>query len=280
MKVIRSVKELEEEGLTCFSCGFVPTMGFLHEGHLSLVRRSVSENNTTCVSIFVNPSQFGPGEDFEKYPRDIERDLSLLEETGCDIVFIPETSDMYSDSAVYVDTDRYHDILCGGSRPGHFRGVLTVVGKLFNIFCPSRAYFGEKDYQQLFLIRKMVTDLKMRVEVRGIPVVREKDGLALSSRNIYLDRPHREQAVILYKTLQKAHSLYRKGQDISTLKAQLKEYMRNGTDSGMVKTDYLEILDENSLEYRNKSDSNSRLFIAAFCGDTRLIDNSNISEGL
>ncbi len=193
--------------------GFVPTMGYLHEGHLSLVRRSKKECDVTFVSIFVNPIQFGPNEDFERYPRDEKRDLELLSKEGVDYVFIPEVHDMYpADYSVYVDETELSKYLCGARRPGHFRGVCTVVTKLFNIVKPHKAYFGKKDYQQFRIIERMVRDLNMDVEIVPCPIIRETDGLAMSSRNVYLTPEERKDAVCLYKSLQLASKMIREGE--------------------------------------------------------------------
>ena len=195
------------------SVGLVPTMGFLHAGHQSLIKKSVEDNDRTVVSVFVNPTQFGPNEDLEAYPRDLERDTALCDETGADLIFNPEPSEMYADGFVsFVDMNGLTNHLCGLSRPVHFRGVCTVVTKLFNIVCPDRAYFGQKDTQQLAVIRRMVMDLNMPLDVIGCPIVREADGLAMSSRNTYMDADERKAALILSKSIKLGQELVEQGE--------------------------------------------------------------------
>lgn len=218
MVVVKNIDEMKKicrELRKEKTIGFVPTMGYLHEGHLSLVRRSKKENDITVVSIFVNPTQFGPNEDYNSYPRNLNRDASLLEKEDVDYVFIPEIEQMYpKDYSTYINEESLSRHLCGRSRPGHFRGVCTVVTKLFNIVKPNRAYFGQKDAQQFRVIRRMVRDLNMDVEVIECPIVREPDGLAMSSRNIYLSTEERNQALALNRSLKIAENLYRSGEKI------------------------------------------------------------------
>jgi len=193
--------------------GLVPTMGYLHEGHLALVRQARMENSSVVVSVFVNPTQFGPHEDFTKYPRDPQRDLALLEKEKADIIFMPSAEEMYPPQfSSWVDVGRITERLEGASRPGHFRGVVTVVAKLFNIVQPTRAYFGQKDAQQVVVIKKMVADLNMNLEIVSVPTVREPDGLAMSSRNIYLSSEERQAATVLYRALCLAQQLYSQGE--------------------------------------------------------------------
>ncbi|MEE1491233.1 MAG: pantoate--beta-alanine ligase, partial [Massilioclostridium sp.] len=209
-EVRSQVKEWKRQGL---SVGLVPTMGYLHEGHQSLIARAARENDRVVVSVFVNPIQFGPSEDLESYPRDFERDCTLCEKTGADLVFHPEASEMYAENfCTYVDMDRLTKGLCGASRPVHFRGVCTVVSKLFHIVTPDRAYFGQKDAQQLAVIKRMVRDLSMDVEIVGCPIIREPDGLAKSSRNTYLSPQERRAAVVLSQALAEGRKALAEGE--------------------------------------------------------------------
>ena len=213
-EVRSQVKEWKRQGL---SVGLVPTMGYLHEGHQSLIARAARENDRVVVSVFVNPIQFGPSEDLESYPRDFERDCTLCEKTGADLVFHPEASEMYAENfCTYVDMDRLTKGLCGASRPVHFRGVCTVVSKLFHIVTPDRAYFGQKDAQQLAVIKRMVRDLSMDVEIVGCPIIREPDGLAKSSRNTYLSPQERRAAVVLSQALAEGRKALAEGERSAT----------------------------------------------------------------
>jgi len=276
MRIIEKVKEMKlfsemarREGK---SIGFVPTMGYLHEGHLSLVRRARAENDVVVVSIFVNPIQFGPNEDYDRYPRDFERDKMLLEKEGVDCVFYPSVEEMYpQDFSTYVEETVLSKPLCGRSRPGHFRGVCTVVAKLFNIVKPHRAYFGQKDAQQFRVLRRMVRDLNMDVEMIECPIVREPDGLAMSSRNVYLSPEERGQALALYRSLKLAEELFTKGErDALKIKREMEEFLR-GFDK--VKVDYVEIVDEETLEPVSKIEKKVIVAVAAWVGKARLIDN-------
>ncbi|AEA34039.1 pantoate--beta-alanine ligase [Hippea maritima] len=253
--------------------GFVPTMGYLHEGHLSLVRQAKQDNDVVFVSIFVNPLQFAPNEDLDKYPRDIERDESLLNKEGVDFVFYPSVEDMYPDGfQTYVEVDKLTKVLEGKSRPTHFRGVTTVVAKLFNIAKPHRAYFGKKDAQQLIVIKRMVKDLNMDIEIIGMPIVRESDGLALSSRNKYLNQKEREQAVCLYKALMKAKELIETGQrDADVIKEEMKKVIEGYP---LAKIDYIDINSLSTLEQlKQVKEGDTLVSLAVFLGSTRLIDN-------
>src|SRR3989344_1131590 len=214
MRVIKTIIEARKiRWQLSGSVGFVPTMGYLHEGHLTLVRRAKKENSIVAVSIFVNPTQFGPSEDLKKYPRDLNRDLELLEREKTDIVFMPSEQEMYpSKFNSWVDVEKVTERLEGASRPGHFRGVATICTKLFNIIQPARAYFGQKDAQQVVVIKKMVADLNMDLEIVVVPTVRESDGLAMSSRNIYLNTEERKAAPILFKALSLARQLWQDGE--------------------------------------------------------------------
>ena len=255
------------------SVGLVPTMGFLHEGHLSLVRASRKENGATVVSIFVNPTQFGPNEDFEAYPRDLERDLGLLEAEGVDLAFCPSPEHLYApDHSTFVNEGKVSQDLCGASRPGHFRGVCTIVLKLFNLVTPDRAYFGEKDFQQLLVIRRMIRDLDVPVEVRGCPIVREKDGLALSSRNVYLAPGERESALALSRSLREAKQRYEQGETrASVLVEGVKALL--GRDPAL-KVDYVKLRDAEDLSAIVSVDRPAVLALAVRVGKTRLIDNT------
>lgn len=255
------------------SVGLVPTMGFLHEGHMSLVRISRKENAATVVSIFVNPTQFGPNEDFEAYPRDLERDLGLLEKEGVDLAFCPLPEHLYApDHSTFVNEGKVSQDLCGASRPGHFRGVCTIVLKLFNLVTPDRAYFGEKDFQQLLVIRRMVRDLDVSVEVRGCPIVREKDGLALSSRNVYLSPGERESALALSRSLREAKQRYEQGETrASVLVEGVKALL--GREHGL-KIDYVELRDAEDLSAIVSVARPAVLALAVRVGKTRLIDNT------
>jgi len=255
------------------SVGLVPTMGFLHEGHLSLVRASRKENGATVVSIFVNPTQFGPNEDFEAYPRDLGRDLGLLEKEGADLVFCPSPETLYApDHSTFVNEGQVSLDLCGASRPGHFRGVCTIVLKLFNLVTPDRAYFGEKDFQQLLVIRRMVRDLDVPVEVRGCPIVRETDGLALSSRNVYLTAGERESALALSRSLREAKERFEQGETrVSALVEGVRALLNR--DPGL-KADYVELRDAVDLSPIATVDRPAVLALAVRVGKTRLIDNT------
>lgn len=252
--------------------GLVPTMGFLHEGHLSLVKKSVEMNDRTCVSIFVNPTQFGPQEDFTIYPRDLGKDLSLLNDYGVDWVFRPFKEEMYPpDFAVYVDVERFGDVLCGKSRPGHFRGVTTIVNKLFNIVKPNHAYFGQKDGQQLLIIKKMVADLNMGVEIVSCPTIREKDGLAMSSRNKYLSSQEREAALVLYKALEILAKEVEIGiKDAKRLKVLVEDIIK---EEPLARLDYFSIVDKKTLKEVDVVKGSVMAALAVYVGKTRLIDN-------
>ncbi len=254
------------------SVGFVPTMGYLHQGHLALVKQARADNSTVVASIFVNPTQFGPGEDFDTYPRDTERDLALLEKENADIVFIPSNEEMYPEGfSSLVEVEKVTERLEGSHRPGHFRGVTTVVAKLFNIVEPTRAYFGQKDAQQATVIKKMVTDLNMNLEITVVPTVRESDGLAMSSRNIYLNPEERQAATVLFKALSLARQLQERGKIDA-------EYLRQEMTSligkePLAKIDYVSIADAQTLEELTEIDRPALASLAVRIGKTRLIDN-------
>jgi pantoate--beta-alanine ligase len=276
MNIVHSIKDLREEvrnwrkkGL---SVGFVPTMGYLHEGHGALIKRASEENDKVIVSIFVNPIQFGPNEDFERYPRDMERDSKIVAECGGHLIFNPSPSEMYTDNfSTYVDVERLTEGLCGSKRPGHFKGVCTVVTKLFNIVQPDKAYFGEKDAQQLAVIKRMVRDLDMPIEIISCPIIREEDGLAKSSRNAYLNPEERKAALILYKSLEDAKIALNKGErNASKVKNIIIDKLNS---EPMARIDYVEIVDSLSLKPVSDINTDILVAIAVFIGKTRLIDN-------
>jgi len=254
------------------SVGFVPTMGYLHEGHLALVKQARVENSAVIVSIYVNPAQFGSGEDFGSYPRELNRDLELLREEGVDIVFVPSDDDMYpAEFSSWVDVEKVTERLEGASRPGHFRGVATVVAKLFNIVQPSRAYFGQKDAQQVVVIKRMVADLNMGVEIVVVPTVRESDGLAMSSRNIYLSSRERQAATILFKALTLARQLRQGGEKYAEkIRRQMTSLIQK---EPLARIDYVSIADAETLEELNLIDRPTLVSLAVRIGKTRLIDN-------
>ncbi len=263
------VKEWKQQGL---SVGLVPTMGYLHEGHLSLMERAIKENDRVVVSIFVNPMQFGPTEDLASYPRDLDRDAALCEKIGVSMIFHPEPSEMYADDfCSYVDMSGLTEELCGKSRPVHFRGVQTVVSKLFHILPANRAYFGQKDAQQLAIIRRMVRDLKFDIEIIGCPIIREEDGLAKSSRNTYLNTKERNAALILNKSLTKAKNLIASGERSAK---QIKDCIQETIiTEPLAKADYIEVVNFDTIKPLEKLNGNVLVAIAVFIGKTRLIDN-------
>ena len=252
--------------------GFVPTMGFLHEGHLALVKQARIENSAVIVSIYVNPAQFGPRGDFGSYPRELNRDLELLREEGVDIVFVPSDDEMYPpEFSSWVDVEKVTERLEGASRPGHFRGVATIVAKLFSIVQPSRAYFGQKDAQQVAVIKRMVADLNMGIEIVVVTTVRESDGLAMSSRNIYLSPGERQAATILFKALTLARQLVRSGEkDGEKIRRQMISLIQK---EPLAQIDYVSIADAKTLEELNLVNRPALASLAVRIGKTRLIDN-------
>ncbi len=253
--------------------GFVPTMGALHEGHLSLIRRAKDENDITVVSIFVNPAQFGPSEDFEEYPRPMEEDIGTVRNEDVDLLFLPDTSSMYSGLYVtYITVETLSDKLCGAFRPGHFRGVSTVITKLFNIVSPTRAYFGQKDYQQAVIIKQLALDLNFDIDIIICPTIRERDGLALSSRNAFLTEEQRTAASVLYKALIKASDIIESG--VSNAE-QIREVMHTvlSEEGAITETDYVVVCDPETLDDVSEIGRDALLAVAARIGDTRLIDN-------
>ncbi|WP_029522304.1 pantoate--beta-alanine ligase [Persephonella sp. KM09-Lau-8] len=267
------VKKLKKEGK---SIGFVPTMGYLHEGHISLMRCSKKDNDITVVSIFVNPIQFGVNEDLDRYPRNLERDLQICKKEGVDYVFHPSVEEMYPEGfSTYVVVEGLTEGLCGAYRPGHFKGVTTVVNKLFNIVQPDRAYFGEKDYQQLKVIQRMVKDLNMNVQVIGCPIVREPDSLAMSSRNKYLSPEERKAALSLSKALFKAKELFESGEtDINKIRKEMEKIILSHPEVKEIQ--YIEFVDAETLKPKEKLEKGSIIALAVFVGNTRLIDNIKV----
>jgi pantoate--beta-alanine ligase len=281
MKTIKGIKRLKtalkDARAQGKSVGFVPTMGYLHEGHLSLVKASLKKTDCTVVSVFVNPTQFGPKEDFKKYPRDLERDSQLLENLGVDFLFCPDPVEMYpADFKTYVEVEELQDVWEGRSRPGHFRGVSTVVLKLFNIVQPDVAFFGQKDAQQAILLKKMVDDLNLSVRIEVLPTVREEDGLALSSRNVYLTPEQRKAATCLSRSLDEATQMIRSGERRSALIMDQMREVIEGED--LAKLDYIAVVDMDSLEAVNEIKRGVLIALAVFFGNIRLIDNIMISE--
>lgn len=268
-EVRKRVKEWKKQGLTI---GLVPTMGYLHEGHQSLMDAARKENDKVVVSIFVNPMQFGPTEDLAEYPRDLDHDAKVCENAGVDLVFHPEPEEMYEpDFCSFVDMTGLTEGLCGKTRPIHFRGVCTVVNKLFNIVQPDRAYFGQKDGQQLAVVRRMVRDLNMDIEIVGCPIVREEDGLAKSSRNTYLSPEERKAALILSKTIALGEELAKTEKDAGKVVAAMKE---NIETEPLAKIDYVEAVDAVSMAPVNTLEGECMLAVAVYIGKTRLIDNT------
>ena len=253
-----------------YSIGFVPTMGYLHDGHAALIDQARKDNDKVIVSIFVNPTQFGENEDLNSYPRDINRDKSLCEAHKADIIFSPTSDEMYHDRKAFVNIVELSDTLCGISRPIHFKGVCTVVTKLFNIIQPTNAYFGEKDAQQLAIIRKMVYDLNFPVNIIGVPIVRESDGLAKSSRNTYLSKEERKAATILYKAVQMGKQTIKCGASADSIINTMTEIINT---EPLAKIDYVSVVDANTMQPVHEITSPVLVAMAVYIGSTRLIDN-------
>lgn len=274
MKVIKKIDELKDvlkdykkEGKTI---GLVPTMGFLHKGHASLIKKAVSENDIVVVSDFVNPIQFGPNEDLEAYPRDINADSKLCENLGANFIFNPEPSEMYHDKKAFVDIEGLSDNLCGARRSGHFRGVCTVCTKLFNIVGPDRAYFGQKDAQQLSIIKKLVLDLNIPVEIVACPIVREDDGLAMSSRNTYLSADERKAALCLSKSIFEGEKMAKEGASVKEVLEKMEEII---SSEKLAKIDYIQAVDLETIKDVDSFNKDTLVAIAVYIGKTRLIDN-------
>lgn len=279
MEIARTVEEArriardwKKQGL---EIGLVPTMGYLHEGHGSLMAAARKENARVAASIFVNPTQFGPNEDLARYPRDFERDRALCEKMGVDMIFHPEAEDMYRSAQAFVDIGLLADTLDGAARPGHFRGVCTVVSKLFNIIQPDRAYFGEKDAQQLAIIRKMAFDLNFDVQVVGCPIVREADGLAKSSRNTYLNAAERAAAPVLYRAIEHGKSIIKKGMPAQTLISEMEKVL---AAEPLAKTEYVAVVDALTMQPVDVIDGAVLIPMAVRVGGTRLIDNFSFTS--
>ena len=253
-----------------YSIGFVPTMGYLHDGHAALIDQARKDNDKVIVSIFVNPTQFGENEDLNSYPRDINRDKSLCEAHKADIIFSPTSDEMYHDRKAFVNIVELSDKLCGISRPIHFKGVCTVITKLFNIIQPTNAYFGEKDAQQLAIIRKMVYDLNFPVNIIGVPIVRESDGLAKSSRNTYLSKEERKAATILYKAIQMGKQTIKHGASADSIINTMTEIINT---EPLAKIDYVSVVDANTMQPVHEITSPVLVAMAVYIGSTRLIDN-------
>ncbi len=276
MEIIRIPRIMKETSRRLLmqgkSIGFVPTMGALHNGHLFLVKSARGENDIVVASIFVNPTQFGPNEDFEKYPRDLEGDTQKLKDAGVDILFAPDAASIYPEGfGTFLEVQGLSDKLCGAFRPGHFRGVATIVNKLFNLVLPVRAYFGQKDFQQALIIKKMIKDLSINVECVACSIVRESDGLAMSSRNRFLSDAERQAATVLYKTLRFASGMISSGADLSAVKKRMHDIL--AAEPLVTEIQYAGIYDPETLDEKNVAGKANLLAIALKLGNVRLIDN-------
>ncbi|MEA5001656.1 MAG: pantoate--beta-alanine ligase [Endomicrobiaceae bacterium] len=275
MKIIKNPLQIQKISMELIrknkSIGFVPTMGALHSGHVSLIKKSVSQNDITVVSVYVNPIQFGPNEDYKRYPRPVNDDIEICKKNGVDYLFLPSNETLYDkDFSTYVAVDKLSGIMCGVTRPVHFRGVATVVSKLFNIVMPDRAYFGLKDYQQYVIIKRMVKDLNFRTKVIGCPIIREKSGLAMSSRNTYLSPEAKEQAVNIHKILVNAKKNFNSGKNIDAV---IKETAKLLSAIENSEIDYIEARDSNTLQPAVKTTKNVVIAAAVKISNIRLIDN-------
>lgn len=280
MKKITTINEIREIVSNWkkngYSIGLVPTMGYLHEGHGSLIKRASDENERVIVTNFVNPTQFGANEDLDKYPRDLERDSILCEKMGADIMFCPSVEEMYPTSPItFVNVNEITEGLCGAKRPGHFQGVCSVVTKLFNITSPNKAYFGEKDYQQLAVLKTMTKELNFPIDIVGCPIIREDDGLAKSSRNTYLNDEERKAAIILFNSLKLAEDLINKG--ITDSKEVYNKIIEFISDEPLAKIDYVEIVNADTLKQVEELKGNILIALAVYIGKTRLIDNKSFN---
>ncbi|MGZ3593710.1 MAG: pantoate--beta-alanine ligase [Syntrophales bacterium] len=281
MKIIGSIREMQVFSESARNSGqkisFVPTMGYFHDGHLSLMREGRQRADCLAISIYVNPTQFGPSEDFEKYPRDFDRDKGLAGDVGVDVIFYPENKEMYPEHyQTYVNVENVTENLCGMSRPRHFRGVTTVCAKLFNIVKPHYAIFGEKDFQQLAAIKRMVLDLNMDLDIIGMPIVRESDGLAMSSRNVYLKADERKAALSLSRSLNIAKDMYDRGErDVAAILAEVRKYIERHPHANI---DYTKICDTTTLKDVKRIEGESVLALAVKISKTRLIDNYVFGE--
>lgn len=280
IRLINSIKEMQEyRKLIRHSnnVGFVPTMGYLHEGHLSLVERSNQESDITIVSIFVNPSQFGANEDLSRYPRDLERDLELLGQYHVDAVFFPNAEEMYPEGYLtWIEVDQLSDLYCGQSRPGHFKGVATIVAKLINIVKPDYMYMGEKDFQQIAVLKQMIRDLNIDTIIRACPIIREADGLAKSSRNVYLSKEERIDALCLYESLLKAKEMiFQQEKSVEKIKNAMSKHIHS--KNGQI--DYIEFINPDTLKPLDHIEGKVHILMAVYIGKTRLIDNMSIELG-
>lgn len=272
MKIIKTIPEMQEIVSSCGTIGFVPTMGYLHEAHLSLMRKAREENDIVVLSIYVNPTQFNNPEDLEKYPRDFERDEKLAEKEGVDYIFYPDDKEMYPQGMKYLDyRNKFMDGLCGSSRPKHFEGVITIVAKLFDIIKPTKTYFGQKDYQQSLIVKQMIKDLNYNIEFVMCPLIREEDGVAMSSRNAMLTAGQREKALVLNKSLLLAKEFVENGEkDVAVLKKDIEKVIGEADEA---KVDYIEIRNAETLEPVDKIEGKVVIALAVFFGIVRLIDN-------
>ena len=278
MRFLQTIESFRQARKEVGTIGFVPTMGYLHEGHLALATRARAENDSVAASIFVNPTQFGPGEDLARYPRDLPRDLQLLEAAGVDLVFAPEVGEMYpEDFSSFVEVEDITRGLEGAVRPGHFRGVATVVCKLFNIVDAERAYFGQKDAQQVVVIQRMARDLNFRTQIVVVPTVREADGLALSSRNAYLNPEERAAAPVLYRALEAARTAWQAGtRDAEALRARMRETLAR---EPLARVDYVSVANPRTLVELDQVGGEALASLAVRIGRTRLIDNLLLTPG-
>ncbi len=282
MEVVKTIEQVREVVRAAHSkgkiIGFVPTMGALHAGHISLIEAAKKKCDFVVVSIFVNPTQFGPGEDFQKYPRPLEKDLEICEEQGVDVVFNPPQQQMYAgENLTWVNVEKMTEGLCGASRPGHFRGVTTVCARLFNIVQPDIAFFGQKDAQQAIVIKRMVADLNMPLEIAVCPTVREADGLAISSRNQYLTNQERADAALIYKSLEKCEEMIESGtKDSQTITGEMRKILNQ---SALIEIEYVSLVDAKTLEAAEQISGRVLAAVAARVGSTRLIDNIVVDSG-
>lgn len=275
MKIIKKPEELQKivEGLKKRgkTIGLVPTMGALHSGHISLIKKSVSQNNITVVSVYVNPIQFGPNEDYERYPRPVEKDIKICKENKVDFLFLPTNNTLYNDNfSTYIYNNKLSKIMCGVTRPIHFQGVCTVVSKLFNIAMPTKAYFGLKDYQQYVIVKQMAKDLNFNIKVIGCPIVREKSGLAMSSRNTYLSPTSKQNACGIYKSLCLAKKQFSEGKKLKDIKKNIEKNISAIPES---KIDYVEIRNFENLDLATEKDKSIVIAVAVKVSNVRLIDN-------
>lgn len=279
MKIIKSISQMQKAASKWFcsgkTIGFVPTMGALHAGHISLIKKARAENDKVVVSIFVNPAQFGPGEDFNKYPRTFDADIENCKAQKVNIIFNPEIKDVYPEGYLtYVEVEKLSNLMCGAYRLGHFKGVATIVFKFFNIVFPTVAYFGQKDYQQYIIIKKMCKDLNFNTKLKVLPIIRDENGLALSSRNSYLSEKERKDATYLNKALEVARGIINSGEkDVSKIKGAIKDFILANTSIKMENIEYITVCQAETLESLTKISGDIAIALAVWVGTTRLIDN-------